>query len=422
MLPKLEHFPVNWVDGMKIARKHFTQQEYYVSDHIRDSVAVGLNSFNYGLLPSNAPEFNLLIIPEQNQHVRVQLFNCRAVTGAGCRVEILDGQLSVTSSLPDLCDKYNLPRDRELEFLVVLSVNLFTRQPLGIPTPDEQFTRPPFSVPTYKLSIEPSHLLNAGPASTDTTPYPSSEFESNGLIIGKLKFSTKQLYEDKNYIPACTSVSSHTKLAEWANKTSKLLAEIQVDAVKIVAKVCEKRGSEDANKVSTLAEFLCDWAQQLAAHLDEPLNQLAYTARQQPPINLLQTLSLTTRRLRTTIACLNSPLLQRSSVNMGKDLILNYFKDWTGITKDQLMSGMDRVIDYRYDHANIRPHLEAIDECWMYVYRIVHELTKLEYIGQGIQDIRVRTDTVKTAQQNMPHETATAGAVNAINQRLTSRS
>ena len=90
MLPELNHYPVNWVDGMKIARRHFTEFEYFVTDHLRDTGALNLSSFNYGLLPSTLSNFNVQVIPDPNHNLRIQLTNCRAITGAGCRIELVN--------------------------------------------------------------------------------------------------------------------------------------------------------------------------------------------------------------------------------------------------------------------------------------------------------------------------------------------
>jgi hypothetical protein len=71
MLPKLEYYPVNWVDGMRIARKHFTESEHFVSDYMRDSTASRLMTYNYGLLSSNQPDFKLHMIL-----IKVKMYAC----------------------------------------------------------------------------------------------------------------------------------------------------------------------------------------------------------------------------------------------------------------------------------------------------------------------------------------------------------
>ncbi|PSL27424.1 hypothetical protein [Dyadobacter jiangsuensis] len=405
MLPILEHFPVNWVDGMKIARKHFSDLESYLTDHLRDSIAVGLTPHNYGLLSSNAPDFNLLIIPEQNQMVRVQLFNCRAITGSGCRIEIINEQLSVTTNLASLRDKFNLPKDRELDFLVVLSVNLFKRQPLGQPDPDEHFDRPPYTLPTYGLRIVPAHSQANQTTSDNDIAYPSAEFESGSLIIGKLTFSANTLSEDKSYIPACASVSSHVSLAEWANSMAKLLTEIQGHAFKIVERVCQKRDApEVSSNVRPLAELIRQWAEDLAGHLDTPLNHLSFTGRQAPPIHLIEAITLATRRLRTTLTCLNHPEASYGTTQMGAEKVLDYFYNWAGITPDTMRDQLAQVVNYKYNHSDIRPQLNTISICWNGIFKIVEELVKLDYIGQDKEDWIIRRRSVVTDKPNIPRE------------------
>ncbi|MCX6216966.1 hypothetical protein [Spirosoma sp.] len=420
MLPKLEHFPVNWVDGMKIARRHFSEFEHFVNDHLRDSTAVGLNAFNYGLLPSNAPAFNLQVVPESNQNVRVQLFNCRAITGAGCRIEIINDQLTVSTNLNELREKYNLPREKELDFLVVLSVNLFNRKPYGQPSPEEYMARPPFTLPTYQLSIEPSHLFTSRPDIDGQVPFMSDDFESTRLIVGRLRSQADRISKDETYIPACAAVNSHIKLAEWAGEMAKLLAETQRDALEVVRLVCKKRGSDEVKQDTIpLAELIRDWAEQLADHLDEPINQLRFTGRQLPPIYAIEAITLATRRLRTTNSCLNHPDARYGATQMGEEKVLSYFNDWTSIAPSVLRNALTTVIDYPYTHFDVQPQLMAIRECWIHIYRIVHQLTELDYIGQGTDDWEIRRRSVVTNRQNIPRESASSATTDVFDYKLT---
>ena len=51
MQEPLKHFPVNWIDGMKINKNHFLQQERAFVDQLKDITSLGLHQNNYGLLP-----------------------------------------------------------------------------------------------------------------------------------------------------------------------------------------------------------------------------------------------------------------------------------------------------------------------------------------------------------------------------------
>lgn len=401
MLPELNHYPVNWVDGMKIARRHFTEFEHFVSDHLRDAYAVGVTSYNYGLLPSDLPDFTIQVITDPNQNLRIQLTNCRAVTGAGCRVELVNAPIELSTSLDEVLKKFNMPLADELQFLIVLSVDLFNRQPTGPPSANEGFPRPPFSRPTHWLSVVPRHQYDSPPS--QRAAYRSSEFESFHLIVGQLSCKYGQLINDDQYIPACTAVSSHTRLRAWADNTYKLLSEVQRDTFLIVRKVCEKRGTEDARKAGPLAELIRDLGEQLAAGLDDTLNRFRFTAYEQAPIHLIEAITLATRRFRTTLTTLNNPTTT-GNVRLGDQLVLKYFQDWTDISPERLTKqGVEQVVTFSYDHADLRPHLQLITQCWTDIARIMNELSKLDYIGQERQDKRIRHDSVVTDPNNIPN-------------------
>ena len=421
MLPELIHYPVNWVDGMKIARRHFTEFEHFVSDHLRDGSAAGLTSYNYGLLPSDLPDFSVQVITDPNQNLRIQLTNCRAITGAGCRIELVNTTVELATSLNEVLTKFNMPMADELQFLIVLTVDLFNRQPTGQPSATEAFPRPPFSRPSYTLNVVPRHQYDAPPGQRPA--YRSTEFESFHLIVGQLSCKYGQLMNDDLYIPACASINSHTRLRAWADNTRKLLSEVQRDAFLIVRKVCEKRGTEDARKAGPLAELIRDFCEQLAAGLDDTLNRFGFTAYEQAPIQLIEAITLATRRLQTTLTNLNNANTS-GSVRMGDQLVLKYFQDWTDISPDRLTrQGIERVVNYGYDHADLRPHLLTLTQCWTDIAKILNELTKLSYIGQDRKNISIRYDSVVTDPNQLPVQPPSAilddTGIPAVRRRMT---
>ncbi len=402
MLPKLTHHPVNWVDGMKMVRRHFTEFEQFVSDHLRDAVAGGLTSYNYGLLASDLPDFSVQIITDPSHNIRVQLTNCRAVTGAGCRIEVVNPPrpIELATSLSTILTDFQMPTADEMQFLVILSVDLFNRQPTGQPVA-EAFPRPPFSLPTYALSIVPRHQYN-GPAG-QRSPYQSHDFEALHLVVGQIDYKLGLLTPNDQYIPACRTVNAHSRLRAWADSVQKLLSEVQRDCFLIVRKVCEKRGTEDARKAGALAELIRDLCEQLATGLNDVLNQFGFRAHEQPPIVLLEAITLVTRHFQTALMNLNSPATT-GSVRMGDQLVLKYFQDWTDISPERLTrQGLERVITHSYNHTDIRPHLQLITQCWTDIGRIMNELSKLDYIGQERKDRTVIVTSDRTNRDNLPN-------------------
>lgn len=388
MLPKIDHLPVNWVDGMKISRKHFSDFEHFVSDHLRDVGAVGLTTYNYGLLASDAPDFSLRVITDQGQNVRVLLTNCRAITGAGCRVDIISGQLELSTNLTAILEKYNMPMADELQFLIVLSVDLFARQPEGVPANNEPFPRPPFTLPTYRLNIVPSFQYDTASVNRNGSvynpDYASASFESYHLIVGQLNCRYGQLSNDDTFIPACTAISAHSGLSAWVDQSAKLFAELQRDSYKIVAKVVRKRRTQEAYKAGPLAELIRDLAERVAHSIDDVLNHLQFGGKEQSPWAYIKCITQATRNLKTTLDCLNEN--DKNAPTMGSELVLPYFQSWTNIEPARLENAINQVITHPYQHARLAAHLRIINQCWELMQQIFRKMTELEYIGQENTD------------------------------------
>ena len=47
----LSHYPINWIDGMKLSSSHFTAVQDFVTDSVRDAIALRTTDLNYGLHP-----------------------------------------------------------------------------------------------------------------------------------------------------------------------------------------------------------------------------------------------------------------------------------------------------------------------------------------------------------------------------------
>ena len=47
----LTHYLVNWIDGMKLSSSHFTAEQDFVTDSVRDAIALRTTDLNYGLHP-----------------------------------------------------------------------------------------------------------------------------------------------------------------------------------------------------------------------------------------------------------------------------------------------------------------------------------------------------------------------------------
>ena len=84
----LNHLPVNWIDGMKISRKHFEQTGLYTEARIRDMVALQLTDYSFGRLPS-PQSLEMIISVYSNLLIQMELNSCKAITTDGSVILVL---------------------------------------------------------------------------------------------------------------------------------------------------------------------------------------------------------------------------------------------------------------------------------------------------------------------------------------------
>ena len=77
MPSEIKHFPVNWVDGMKISKSHLLAFQHAIDDQIRDSISISHSSLNFGLLPYAKIPNDLSINVDQAGNIHINLKNMR---------------------------------------------------------------------------------------------------------------------------------------------------------------------------------------------------------------------------------------------------------------------------------------------------------------------------------------------------------
>jgi hypothetical protein len=362
MLPEIKHYPVNWVDGMKISRRHFTELEQFTTEHLRDATAVGLSAHRYGLLPSDPhglSSFELLVNVDQQQSVQARLTHCRAITAGGARIEITGGEpLVLRTSLAQLLSEFNLAvATEQLRFSVVVSVNPYVRVPMGQPAAEEVPPRHPYTQPEYQLSVVPTEQVNTAAVS------------SFHLVVGELVYSEGALRPVTQFIPPSTALTSHPSLLKWLHQLEHVLQEIEADAFKIIHKVKLR-----ADKKSLLAEQVQFVAERTVFALAQQLTTLQLQAAQQPPVYLLDSLLRVAKQVKTAFDCLTET---------EREEMLKYFEQWSETQPATLLNALSGAVSLRYDHHRVHEHLEQQYALWQLVANVFRQLTQLEYIGKN---------------------------------------
>lgn len=364
MVPKIKHNAVNWIDGMKISRSHFSETNNFIFDHLRDGISIQLNNFNYGLLPPLPGEktsLSFTVKETQSESYKVSLSQCRAVTQGGCRIEVLEGTEEITSTIqltPEVAKKGSGVFD------VVLSVNPFSRIPTGTPSAEEQPPRHPFERPSIEVSVLPSDQVKA------------SELGEHFIIIGRLHFKSNEFVFDQRFIPACTSIIAHPALKTIYNTLGGYLNEIQSYSTNIVKKVLDN--SQDAG----LAQFVRVVCERLVYNTSASFFQFRSMLPQQSPIYVVELFTRLANEAKVSINCMREK---------DREELLNYFKEWTDLTPGQFMGMLDEVIDVDYDHNDCYDALAKVDYMLSILASLLNKLNSLELIGRKKErDIFVR--------------------------------
>ena len=363
MLPPLTHYPVNWVDGMKISRRHFAEADNFTTDHLRDATALHLRPDCYGLLPTTdelgGPAFELLLSVDAQNEVQARLTQCRAVTSGGARVEITTSSspLTARTNLVQLLNTFGLPASEGLRFSVMLTVNPFERVPVGTPAPDELPPRHPHTRPAYALSFVPTQQLN------------SAVSGAFALEVGELLLSNGDLRSVGHFIPPSTALTSHPGLLQALHQLDHQLTELETDAFKIIHKIKLR-----TDKSNALADLVRGLAEHTVFALAQQLTTLRLMAPAQPPIYLLDALLRVAKQLKTSLETLTEA---------EREELLRYFEQWSETLPATLMGALNTAVTLTYNHQQVHEHLRQQQYLWSLIGAIFRQLSQLEYIGKN---------------------------------------
>lgn len=354
MIEKLNHFPVNWIDGMKINKNHFLEVQNFVSDSIRDSVGIHTSMINYGLLPVAEPiKMNLII--DNHKLLRIKVEECHAITPNGSRIDIGTSE-SLSLSIPYPETVRELKENESAVLLACISVNHFKRTPYGEPDPEENPPRYPYTHPEYSLNLIPEDELKS-----------TIGFGANYLTIGKILVNAGESKIDNNYIPPSISVSSHQKLQELYTEIDRFYGQIELYSVQIAQKIHSKKQSTD------LAMMMERMSDKTLNYLGTEINRLRWMSRHTPPANMLLSVVALARVLKNFIDA-------RSGA--GKEELLNYFAEWCNVSQGDFEVIFSETINTDYNHNQMDIVIAKITRFMKTLEDLFSILSRLDYIGK----------------------------------------
>ncbi|KAF2517740.1 hypothetical protein [Flavobacterium foetidum] len=366
MIEKLNHFPVNWIDGMKINKTHFLAMQDNVSELVNDAIGIHTTPISYGLLDSgnHSKESTKITLGIDNHKLlRVRVEECHAITPNGSRIEISKANTDTLDlQVPYPEDTYEIKEGESIELLACISVNSKKRIPFGEPDPDEVPPRYPFTQPEYKL-----HLIKA------------DEFRSGVgyggfyLAIGKILIGDTTIL-DENYIPASVTVSCHSKLADMQAEIARSFGQIEIYSVQISQKI------NRFQQTGVLAQTVMELSDNTSYFLGNCLTQFRWFSLHQHPASMLSTVVSFARVMKNFID---------SKAGAGKEELLNYFAEWCDLSQGDLEVLFTTLINTNYDHVHIDKTAKLTMNFLVKIEKLFETLSKLDYIGKKKESIEL---------------------------------
>ena len=356
MIEKLNHFPVNWIDGMKINKNHFADVQNFVSDSIRDSVGIHTSMINYGLLPVN-DSIKLSLIIDNHKLLRIKVEECHAITPSGARIDIGAGTSeAINLSIPYPEAAYEIKNNESVVLMACLSVNHFKRTPFGEPDPEENPPRYPYTQPEYSLNLVPENDLKN-----------TLGFGTGYLTIGKILVNAGESKIDENYIPPCVSISSHKKLQDLYVEIDRFYGQIELYAVQIEQKIHVKKQN------NSLALMMGLMADKTLNYLGHEINRFRWLSPHTSPANMLLSVVALARVLKNFIDA-------RSGA--GKEELLNYFAEWCNVSQGYFETIFSEVINSDYNHNQMDVTIAKVKTFMKTLEDLYSVLNRLDYIGK----------------------------------------
>lgn len=357
MLP-LKYKFVNWVDGMKISKDHFIALENAVIDRFRDSVGFQLHGLNYGILPATVGSTQSLDIFFSYDHpsrkINLKVLSCFAVTPAGARVEIYNGDLpglGKENTQPEL--QFEVDGFNTLGYDIILVVNPYSRLAYGLPNPEESPLRSPYVQQAYSLEV---------------VPYPRVNQPDQGayqLTIGRIEFESGQPKLSKQYIPPCASIQSSSHLTSLNNRITKKIDELEAITLKIVQK---KRSSL---QMSELDQETCYVAEKILYFLASTKDHYKLTSDYQPPHVIVDYNLKLARILYTALEC-----------SRNKFELLDYYCNWLEWNPGRFESTLNDSLQIKYNHQESFKALKQAEQSYELILSFFEQIWKMAAPGQ----------------------------------------
>ena len=354
MAENIKHFPVNWIDGMKINKNHFITLQDNIEDLVRDARNLGVNELNYGLMSTHLTRpFQYSISIDAHNELSVNIKMMKAVTPGGGRIEITDftGEFNEKIELKDFDFKEN-------NYYLLLNVDPFQRIPTGEQNMEEIPPRFPNAMSRYFL-----------------TSVIVSEVNQNN--IGALQFPLAKFKTSANnyeiltdYVPPSLTVNSHPALISLFENYESFFKQLEFNAVQISQKIRFRNSTEDENLIANMVFDSCG---KILNYTAQNITRNKWTSFSMKPMEVLENVVSLARIIKNSFDSFSGD---------GKEMLFNYFSEWTEISSGDYERLFSETINSKYKAFDIEPTVANVNNFIAKIDYLFNLLNQLDYIGK----------------------------------------
>jgi len=261
-------------------------------------------------------------------------------------------------------------KNKANQFYIVLTIDPFKRNPYGAIESPETPPRIPFTVPSLSVDLVPV---------TDVTKNILGPFQ---LPLGKMSIEDQRVMLEEDYIPPCTSISSHSELLEIQAGLEQFYSKMEVYALQIIQKIVQKK---QANDMSLIVQKLCE---SICFFTASQITEIKSVGSIQPTVNVVIKIVSLARMMKNTLDCF---------IGSGKDELINYFTEWCNVKQGELEEAIITLSNHEYDHVDINDSIDKVSKFTKLISKLFYQLSRLEYIGKRKESgIFVKEEVVKS--------------------------
>ena len=358
MLPEKRGFAINWIDGMKLNKDHFTGLDNWILDSIRDSASIQLNDFNYGLLECSGDadsSLKILVNIDQNNQINIRLTDCRALTKGGIRIEVTSQNIqNFQYPAGKLSFDFNVAESSNEMFDIILAVFPEKRVPVGIPAENEVPFRHPYVMPEYQLHAVPTRQVN------------SSQMWKNHITVGRFHIIAHEVQFNTEYIPPCTRVDAYPSLLEYYHKYGNTTEKITNALAEYLRKNRLNQNKLEVNLIYVV--------EKLVYYLTINLSNYKLLLKSLPPVYFIEFFVNFARLFKSALSWLSE---------YDREEVLNYLSRW--VSSRDLDNSAFELMNLEYDHQDIFASVKKVDN---YLTLVNDLFEKMVFAGKGEQPVK----------------------------------